>query len=453
MYHEMQMHRRQFVCGECDEKYTTTTSMTAHLRSHHSTSFTESQLFIALDMCNRPIDETEKSLCLLCGTEMYLSKLQDHLAMHMENIALFVLPSILEDGKMDGDSISNQAANLDGWRGRNSDGASSLESLHVSNTGSEPNHKQTPADFRMLSDMEQKEVDSKIASLEEDGLPQKPDLNTTIPNIEPIKGSFEVGNAAVDSTISYPLGELEFYFKIDAIGAKAGIQSHAFANGSYKPPVFSNHYEQCDTTGWWLWKISGICSPKAPRYSARLKYSTTIFYDSRDTKRFLFHPADCRETDIYTAENAHGEMHGWRQLCFTEISSDQSCLDHHGEHPTLGGQAETYTPHLLPSCYESPEHKTKCGLSGKMSLLLGLTAFSCAPERMMDAIGARLNIRKRRWDNLESENWGDGRKISWSNCGAEETNCFQDSMVVVSWYISGETTRWRVMKTVLTVLC
>ena len=78
----------------------------------------------------------------------------------------------------------------------------------------------------------------------------------------------------------------------------------------------------------------------------------------------------------------------------------------HGEHPTLCGQAGTYTPHLLPSCYEPPEHKTKCGLSGKMSLLLGLTAFSGAPERMMDAIKARLNIRERRWGNLQSKKLG-----------------------------------------------
>jgi len=117
-------------------------------------------------MCNHSIDETEKSLCLLCGAEMYLSKLQDHLALHMEDIALFVLPSIVEDGKMDGDSISNQVA---AWRAGNSDRSLSLESLHCSNAGSEPDHKQTQADFQLISDMEQEEVDSKVVSWDEHG--------------------------------------------------------------------------------------------------------------------------------------------------------------------------------------------------------------------------------------------------------------------------------------------
>jgi len=133
-------------------------------------------------------------------------------------------------------------------------------------------------------------------------------MNTAIPNMETRKGTMEVGSPAVDSTISNPLRELEFYFKIDAIGAKAGIQSQNFTNGFYKPPVFSSHYEQRDTTGWWLWKMSGIRRPTAPRYSAQLKHATTIFYDSLDTKRFLLYPADYRETDIHRIENAHGEL-------------------------------------------------------------------------------------------------------------------------------------------------
>jgi hypothetical protein len=158
MYHEMQMHRRQYVCGDCDEKHPTTTSMSAHLKSHHNRSFTKTQLSIVLDMCDRPVDETEKSLCLLCGTEMYLSTLQDHLAMHMEDIALFVLPKNIKDENVEGDSISNQAAKLDVWGRGNSDGSSSLDSLHFSNAGSEPDHKQTAADFQMLSNVAQQEV-------------------------------------------------------------------------------------------------------------------------------------------------------------------------------------------------------------------------------------------------------------------------------------------------------
>ena len=45
-----------------------------------------------------------------------------------------------------------------------------------------------------------------------------------------------------------------------------------------------------------------------------------------------------------------------------------------------------------------------------MSLLLALTAFSCKPDRMLDAIVRRLNFKERRWENVQIQDWGNGRK-------------------------------------------
>ena len=50
-------------------------------------SFSESQLPILLDMSNFPIDDSEQSPCLLCGEQLYLLKLQQHLATQMEELA------------------------------------------------------------------------------------------------------------------------------------------------------------------------------------------------------------------------------------------------------------------------------------------------------------------------------------------------------------------------------
>ncbi|OCL12216.1 hypothetical protein AOQ84DRAFT_360834, partial [Glonium stellatum] len=164
IYHEMQMHRRQFVCGDCDEKHPTRDLMETHLKAHHGELFSESQLPIVLDMCDRPADDSEQSLCVLCGEEMSLSKLQVHLATHMEDIALFVLPSNVDDEEADGGSkMSNQAAKLKSEPKNDDDETSSLDSVRFSNSGSELDHEQTPADFQQLLTTTQLEVNSKIA--------------------------------------------------------------------------------------------------------------------------------------------------------------------------------------------------------------------------------------------------------------------------------------------------
>lgn len=212
----------------------------------------------------------------------------------------------------------------------------------------------------------------------------------------------------IDVTMSDP--NLSFQFKIDAIRARHDAPPQSFTNGSYKPPVESNHYEQSGTTEWRQWTINGVSPATAAPSPITQAYSTSIFYDAI-TKRFLFHPADCRTINISTIENEHGDKWGWQQLCFTEFNSSHSLLDHDGEYSSLCGWAGTYTPHFLPPCYQSPENSTPCGLSGKMSLLLALTAFSCAPDRMIDAISHRLNFRERRWDNALDQNWGSGRKM------------------------------------------
>ncbi|ERF74650.1 hypothetical protein EPUS_00780 [Endocarpon pusillum Z07020] len=218
LYHEMQMHRRQFLCGNCHVKYPTQEMMVAHLRAHHEGSFSESQLPTILDMCDRPIDDNEQSTCLLCGQKMYLLQLWEHLAMHMEDIALFVLPSKVaeETGDVDGGSISNQAPRLEFGNGSHGDGASSLDSLHFSNAGSEYAHKQTSADFENLQSTARPEADSKIAFWEV----FNSDLEYHSSTLTPLVGE---GNNKLEEHFPYTIAgrhsveSVSFQFKIDTI--------------------------------------------------------------------------------------------------------------------------------------------------------------------------------------------------------------------------------------------
>ena len=74
-----------------------------HLIDHHSRSFTESQLSVLLDMCERPADPEEMGGCPLCGAELTIWALKNHVASHLEDLALFVLPY----GADDQDDVAN----------------------------------------------------------------------------------------------------------------------------------------------------------------------------------------------------------------------------------------------------------------------------------------------------------------------------------------------------------
>ena len=138
----------------------------------------------------------------------------------------------------------------------------------------------------------------------------------------------------MDATMSEQ--NLSFQFKIDTIIAKPDAPPQLFTNGFYKPPVRSDHYKQVTMDG---------VSPIIPSPPNRQAYSTSIFYDGYYTKRFLFHPADCRTLNISDIERNNGERWGWRQLCFTERSPTHSVLDLNGEYDSLRGQPGSYSPY------------------------------------------------------------------------------------------------------------
>lgn len=55
-------------------------------------------------MCERPADPEERASCPLCREEATLGALEAHVASHLEDLALFVLPREADDDDTDADS-------------------------------------------------------------------------------------------------------------------------------------------------------------------------------------------------------------------------------------------------------------------------------------------------------------------------------------------------------------
>ena len=151
IYHEQQMHRRQWVCsGDCQQKFPTKDCMIEHLHSAHSSSPPQHQLPMLIEMSERPIDEDEILPCPLCPSEMYLSRLQPHLAEHLETISLFVLPNEVEESE---DTDSDKVA----WTGSKPDQNETGTQATLSSLGfSQTDEKgQTKENFSKLLSMEE----------------------------------------------------------------------------------------------------------------------------------------------------------------------------------------------------------------------------------------------------------------------------------------------------------
>lgn len=128
IYHEMQMHRWQWECRPCDMRYSAKVLMADHLKSNHSGISTD-QSTILLELSERPLDDGQYMKCTLCPSQMTLSRFFEHLAEHMEEIALFLLPSFIDE---DDDAASNAARLSRGQRDSDKHLRTPASSLHLS---------------------------------------------------------------------------------------------------------------------------------------------------------------------------------------------------------------------------------------------------------------------------------------------------------------------------------
>lgn len=162
IYHELQIHRREYACAMCHKACSSRKDMSAHLEEHYDESILRIQLGVILDLCDRQADilDNRKHTCLICREELSLSTLQEHLAAHMEDLSLFVLPSLDEEEETGGSNASVQVEKLKS-KGKLSDTESDTSSLGFSLA---ENHGQNSAEFVKHLIGEEPGYTSKVSS-------------------------------------------------------------------------------------------------------------------------------------------------------------------------------------------------------------------------------------------------------------------------------------------------
>lgn len=92
IYHESQMHRRQWTCPiGCAELFTSRHSLSLHIRAAHQELSFEHQSPLLLNLSERPVSLETIDQCPLCPTKLPLTDLYSHVAQHLEQLSLFIL--------------------------------------------------------------------------------------------------------------------------------------------------------------------------------------------------------------------------------------------------------------------------------------------------------------------------------------------------------------------------
>ncbi|KAK4230000.1 hypothetical protein QBC38DRAFT_470986 [Podospora fimiseda] len=110
IYHEMQIHRRRWVCEPCQFMGLSSKEMSKHLCSSHSMTEYLSNSFSAL--YERAMDDSENASCPFCRMESSLKAMLRHLARHLEDLSLFALPRQETDVGDDQSSRSEDGSEL-----------------------------------------------------------------------------------------------------------------------------------------------------------------------------------------------------------------------------------------------------------------------------------------------------------------------------------------------------
>ncbi|KAK0736195.1 hypothetical protein B0T21DRAFT_348285 [Apiosordaria backusii] len=88
----MQMYRRQWNCRPCDLSFHAGKDMVSHLKLVHANHWQERQIPAVLEVSETVLDGNQQQACIMCNSTLFISSLMNHLAAHLEQLALFVLP-------------------------------------------------------------------------------------------------------------------------------------------------------------------------------------------------------------------------------------------------------------------------------------------------------------------------------------------------------------------------
>jgi Domain of unknown function (DUF4451) len=111
--HEVEVHRKQWVCDLCENVSLSTEEYLSHMRQRHQETFTGAQASEMASRAEHPVERIPAAACPLCDYEAVLRRrptfqitgvpsnepimikpqqFRNHLGRHLEQIALFVLP-------------------------------------------------------------------------------------------------------------------------------------------------------------------------------------------------------------------------------------------------------------------------------------------------------------------------------------------------------------------------
>lgn len=200
--------------------------MSVHVQEHYGESISPAQLGVILDLCDQQDDgmNGEKDECLVCGEELSFLALQRHLATHMEDMALFVLPNTQEGQDMGGTNDSVQAELKS--KGQLSDTKSQTSSLGFSTAG---DNGQTRAEFSKLLTSEEEGYSSKFIHWQVNDDSELASLHDLLQDLE--DQDEEVRQAAVEALSNHPALPYEI---VDSMG-----RSHLESRGRYGQTVLS----------------------------------------------------------------------------------------------------------------------------------------------------------------------------------------------------------------------
>jgi len=125
--HELEEHRRQWVCGNCETALHSVRLFKGHMMKHHPGTFLESQLTALASRSARPLERINASACPLCDYEAVVRRkletdtetesitisirtFRNHLGRHLKQLALFILPKV-ELIEQTSDAVTTNAAN------------------------------------------------------------------------------------------------------------------------------------------------------------------------------------------------------------------------------------------------------------------------------------------------------------------------------------------------------
>jgi hypothetical protein len=197
--------------------------------------------------------------------------------------------------------------------------------------------------------------------------------------------------------------DLEFYFMITPIEIREQRMETKFDQlQHWYPPIRNDHFrpDTANSTGWRRWTQRGITHFNPPTDPPGTE-SCSIFFDC-GRNYFLLVQDDCLTTSF---NNLTEFAEPWKRLQFEykrprrdrPQMSLVTMYPADGEFMLHAQGAPTWMPELIPHTYDGLDRSRRADVAGKLSVLLGLAAFTCEPERHVLLSTMVNNFRPPRW--------------------------------------------------------